>query len=475
MDMKNIVSIAALVLLLVHNASAQEVQEVMGGNVSVSGLDVARTDDNLFISMDIDVSRLSLRTDREVILTPVLVNGSDSLVLTPVMVAGRNRYFHHLRNGAVPEGAELFRGGNAGVLEYRKIVPYEAWMGDSRLMLDSRTCGCCSATVSEGSGFLADVALEPKVYVPSFVYLPPEGEAVKIRVEKGSAYIDFPVNRTEIYETYRGNASELQKIRSTIDIVRNDPDTRITSVSIKGYASPEGPWDNNVRLAKGRTATLKEYVRNYYHFADSLLNTSYEPEDWDGLERFVATSGLAGRDGILEIINGNLAPDAKEWKIKTSWPEDYAFLLREVYPGLRHSDYAVEYEVRTYTDVAEIRQILSTRPQKLSLQEMYLAAQDMEPGSAEYNEVFEIAVRMFPDDETANLNAANTAMARGDMENAGRYLAKAGNAPEAVYARGIFAALSGDYDSAGKLFEDAAGMGISQAEEALASLSELKK
>ena len=294
-----------------------------------------------------------------------------------------------------------------------------------------------------------------------------------MRVEKGSAYIDFPVNRTEIYEDYRSNAGELSKIRSTIELVRNDPDTRITSVSIKGYASPEGPYDNNVRLAKGRTRTLKEYVRRQYDFPDSLMHTSYEPEDWDGLERFVRGSGLAGRDGILEVIAGGLAPDAKEWKIKSSWPEDYAFLLKEVYPGLRHSDYAVEYEVRTYTDADEIRSILRTRPQKLSLQEMYLAAQQMEPGSDEYNETFEIAVRMFPDDPAANLNAANSAMSRGDLKNAGRYLAKAGQCPEAVYARGILAALSGEYDSAGKLFGEAAVMGISQAEEALESLSEL--
>lgn len=63
---------------------------------------------------------------------------------------------------------------------------------------------------------------------------------VKMREMKGSAYIDFPVNRTEIHENYRSNYTELQKIRNTIDVVRNDADTRITSVFIKGYASPEG-------------------------------------------------------------------------------------------------------------------------------------------------------------------------------------------------------------------------------------------
>ena len=64
----------------------------------------------------------------------------------------------------------------------------------------------------------------------------------------------------------------------------------------------------------------------------------------------------------------------------------------------------------------------------------------MEPGSDRYDEIFETAVRMFPADATANLNAANIAMGKKDMKNAERYLSKAGDTPEAVYARGIYAA-----------------------------------
>lgn len=104
--------------------------------------------------------------------------------------------------------------------------------------------------------------------------------------------------------------------------------------------------------------------------------------------------------------------------IKSTYPEDYQFLLKNVYPGLRHSDYVVQYVVRTYTSAEEIRRIMKTQPQKLSLRELYLATRDLEPGSDEYNETFEIAVRMFPGDEVANLNAANAAMAKGDLKGA---------------------------------------------------------
>lgn len=164
------------------------------------------------------------------------------------------------------------------------------------------------------------------------------------------------------------------------------------------------------------------------------------PEDWEGLRRFVEGSHLTHRDEILRLIDSDMEPDAKDRKIKVNYRDDYAYLLREVYPGLRHSDYVVRYEVRAYTDPEEIKHLLRTQPQKLSLEEMYFVAQDMEPGSEEYNETFEIAVRMFPEDATANLNAANTAMRLGNLPLAEKYLEKSGDTSEAAYARGIHAA-----------------------------------
>lgn len=93
--------------------------------------------------------------------------------------------------------------------------------------------------------------------------------------------------------------------------------------------------------------------------------------------------------------------------------------------------------------------------------------------SDEYCEVFEVAVRMYPDDAVANLNAANIALGRGELERAAGYLSKAGDTPEAVYARGILAAKRGDYALAAGLFGRASEAGVVQAAEAAAQLREM--
>lgn len=471
-----IAKILIYALLPLCAAPVLKAQSLMDGQMEVRNLAVSRQKDKLFVSLDLDVSALKVGTNREVVFAPILSKGEHLIELPVVMVAGRNRYYHHLRNKSTVSLDKLYRSGERDVIEYRLVMPYEKWMTNAALNISNTINGCCGAPILNDISLLENVLPEKNVmtFFPKYVYIRPKAEQ-KINQIEGSAYIDFPVNRTEVYPEYRRNPQELKKILATIDAVREDSDTRILAISIKGYASPEGSYTNNIRLAKGRTATLKEYVRRQYHFPDSLFTTSYEPEDWEGLRRFVEGSHLTHRDEILRLIDSGMEPDAKDRKIKVNYRDDYAYLLREVYPGLRHSDYVVRYEVRAYTNPEEIKHLLRTQPQKLSLEEMYLVAQDMEPGSEEYNETFEIAVRMFPEDATANLNAANTAMRLGNLPLAEKYLEKSGDTSEAAYARGIHAALSSNYEVAETLLKEADRKGQEKAKEMLKRLEEVRK
>lgn len=457
-------------------ATGQPHQPVPG--VGVGQLSIERNSRYMSIDMNMDLRALEMAGNRAVLLTPYIVKGGDSLALNSVGIYSRPRYFYYVRNGESmltgPEEASYREKEKPEELAYHAVVPYEEWMNGSELILRRRDYGCCSQVLEEQAGVLG--GYKNVEYVPAFRYVRPIAEAVKTRALSGRAFIDFPVNRTELYPDYRNNRIELGKITATIDSVRSDRDITVTSLTIKGYASPEGTYANNERLAKGRTETLKRHVEQLYHFAPGLIATDYEPEDWEGLREYVVNSSLAHRTELLQIIDDpSLEPDVKDWRMKLRYAEDYKFLLATVYPGLRHSDYRIEYTIRSYSDLDEIREILATAPQKLSLNEMYLLAQSLEPGSEEYNDVFETAVRMYPDNQTANLNAANAAMERKDYKSAARFLQKAGDSAEAVYARGVYAALQGDYDKALELVEQASGKGMTDTEGVSALLREVKK
>ena len=147
-------------------------------------------------------------------------------------------------------------------------------------------------------------------------------------------------------------------------------------------------------------------------------------------------------------------------------------MLENVYPGLRHSDYTISYVVSSFSDPAKIAEVLARDPRKLSLHEMYVLAQTLPADSEEYREVFEVAVRLYPEAPEANLNAGVTALSFGDFEKAGRYLAKAGNCPEAVYARAILAARQGDLEGARSGLVEAERLGVAKAADAIRQLDE---
>ena len=241
---------------------------------------------------------------------------------------------------------------------------------------------------------------------------------------------------------------------------------------MKGYASPESPYEHNTELAIGRTAALKKHIGQLYRFADNIIQTDYEPEDWEGLRRYVEQSNIDHREEILAMIDSDLEPDAKETKIKRTYPEEYRFMLQHFYPALRHTDYRIAYVIRSYSDPEEIARVMCEQPQKLSLNEFYLVAGKYEPGTDEFTDVFQTAVRMFPNDEVANLNAASAAIRRDDFETARRYLEKAGDSAEAVYARGALAVREGDCETARRHLNRAKEMGL---ERAAATLDEMDK
>ncbi|MDE6827945.1 MAG: DUF3868 domain-containing protein [Alistipes sp.] len=471
--MKRTLFLLAILLGLgtMPEAAAQEVKNIAPG-VSVRHFRMSRHGKYLAVEMQVDLTQLVVSSNRAVLLTPRLIKGPDSIDLPSIGVYGRRRYYYYLRNGMgsdVPAKNEtVYKASKKpDYTDYHGLVNYQEWMDGATLQFLRSDRGCCRDVLLKFEGRLGRYTED---FFPQLVFVRPEAEVTKTRSLSGAAYIDFPVDQTVIYSGYRRNTVELGKIRATIDSVRFDKDISIVSVWLKGYASPESPYWHNRDLAIGRTQALKRYIRGLYHFADNIINTEYEPEDWDGLRRYVEQSEIGRRKEILRIIDSRMDPDVKERKIMQTYPKEYRHLKLHCYPALRRTEYRVDYYVRSYSDVEVIKRIFAEQPQKLSLEELYLVASECEPGTKEFTEVFETAVRLFPHDRIANLNAANAAMRVGDLAAAREYLDKAGGSAEATYARGALAIREEDYETAVTYLRKAERMGL---EEAALTLEEL--
>lgn len=468
--MKRLIFLTVCILSTLTGLNAQKIQHIDVNDYTLE----LKEDGILNLDLEVDLSQLNIKTTQVVVLTPSIINGKDTLLLKSVGIYGRNRKIFYLRNEQdKPTGVDDIDVDASEVsdsLSYNASVAFMDWMNGCKVELTRIDFGCCGeSSLISNTELISRFPLDP--YFPGLIYLRPQKEVVKIREISGSAFIDFPVSKTAINPSYRNNAVELAKITGTIDSVKNDKDVSIKSIFIKGYASPESSYSNNTRLAKGRTEALKEYVESLYHFGEDFIKTDFEPEDWAGLEKYVTESELTHKDEILAVIASDTDPDKKEFIIKNTWREEYKYLLKNCYPALRHSDYTIEYEIKSYSTPEEIEAIHKTAPQNLSLEEFYILAQSYEPGSEDFNELFETAVRMYPEDHVANLNAANSAILRKDYASARKYLEIAYDLPEALYTRGVLEVYMDNKTAARPYLEEALKMGVTQAEEVLKEIS----
>ena len=262
------------------------------------------------------------------------------------------------------------------------------------------------------------------------------------------------------------NPQELAKIRKMIDELKSDPNVKVNRLDIIGYASPEGTLAANKRLSEGRAMALRDYLAHRYDFPRNQYYIVFGGENWDGLEKALETIELEYKDEVLDIIRNIPIEKGRETKLmQLHGGTPYRYLLKYIFPSLRVAICKVNYEVRNFS-VEEAKEIIKTRPQNLSLNEMFLVANTYPTGSQEFIDVFETAVRMYPQSEIANINAATAALSRNELVSAERYLGMVNsnkNLPEYNNAMGILMLMKGDYESSKKYLKFAEQSGLDAA------------
>lgn len=472
--------------------------QVRQGSVTVQVNELAQRGDSLYVDMAVTTEGRNVPARMSADFTPVLVSGERSLALPAVSLMGRSSYKNHRRALALMSVKERsayeksapyyvvpdYKGGSR--MDYRLVLPYETWMSSARLNLQRDDCGCGKSSVTDVRLLAGKVALEEVIVIeryriePRLAYIRPEAEAVKSRAEQGESFLDFAVGKTAINPEFGRNAAELEKIRRMIDLVQGDKDLTVKRIAIVGYASPEGSLAMNERLSEGRAKALRDYLQSRYPaIPESLYSVHFGGENWDDLVKVVQTSDMPDRQAVLDIIDRYSITEGREAKLMalkggTPW----RYMLREMFPALRKVTVTVDYNVRNF-DVEEAKVVAKTRPQNLSLNELYLVANTYEPGSADFNSLFETAVRLYPENVTATVNAAVAALERRDFVGAERYLRSVKSPdriPECDNAWGLLLMLRDqDYDRAAPYFEAARAAGLEAAQQNLAEIARLRE
>lgn len=454
---------------------AQQIQH----NVMIRDVKAWQKEDKLNVEFVVDGSNAFITTQESLVLTPEIVSDNNRKSLQPVVINGNTRAKAISRAEALNEvyplvGAPFIsvRKSESAQVRYAQSVPFEGWMQNARVELKDIVYGCANCETPENRVFFSNIELEAIPEVEFTVsYITPQAEPVKNRNEVGEAYLDFQVGKSVILSDFRNNSRELNKIHDAINQLRENKDATITSIDLRGYASPEGSYQTNSSLSARRADALKFYLKDKYGYEERLFRVSSVAEDWEGLRKHIDASNLAERSSLLEIINSSSSEDAKEQQLKAL--PIYRTVLSEYFPLLRRVEYRLNFTVRAFS-VEEGKEVIKVRPGQMSLNEMFLVANTYEKGSKEFNDIFDIAVRMFPDDVVANLNAAAAVLDKKDTATAHKYLDKYKDVPESWNNQGVLYALEGDLTNATTYFEKAKTNGSGVAAQNLEKLKLLQ-
>ncbi len=265
------------------------------------------------------------------------------------------------------------------------------------------------------------------------------------------ANIMFLIQQTNL-RTSELNSTEMNELRAALKDVATDYENKVLDdIQISAYASPDGGVMLNDGIAVVREMNTAKQMKQELKKAklDGYIDSEYTAEDWEGFKELVSQSNLPDKELILRLLSMYTDPEEREQQIKNI-SSVYAELANEVLPKLRRARITLNYQIIGRSD-EQIQAQYAENPAELSLEEI-LYSSILTENEAEQADIFNTAIRLYPNDYRAYNNLGVMAYKKGDYATAAEYFAKAENvakaAPEVMVNLGYLELLEGDVSEA---------------------------
>lgn len=249
----------------------------------------------------------------------------------------------------------------------------------------------------------------------------------RIIAQKQEANIKFLINQATL------RASELKSV-SVKDLgkilkeINDNNETRaLTNIEVSAYASPDGKYSFNEKLAEKRQNVSSNYLKKELKKIkmEADVDTKFTAEDWEGFQELVSKSNLQDKEVILRVLSMYQDPEEREQQI-SNMSEVYTDIKQSILPELRRARLIVNYEIIGRSD-AQILEQFASDPSKLSVEEMVYGANKLVKDDATRQKWNEAIAKQYPSDYRALNNMAQQAISKGDMAAAQNYLKQAAN------------------------------------------------
>ncbi|MCF0196516.1 MAG: tetratricopeptide repeat protein, partial [Bacteroidaceae bacterium] len=270
--------------------------------------------------------------------------------------------------------------------------------------------------------------------------------------QKQEANIKFLINQANIRTSELSNVS-LKDLGNVLKEINDNQEARaLSSIEVSAYASPDGKYDFNEKLAEKRQNVSADYMKQELKKIkmQAEVDTKFTAEDWEGFQELVSKSNLQDKAVILRVLSMYQDPEQREQQI-SNMSEIYTDIKESILPELRRARFIVNYQVIGRSDEQIVAQFASD-PSKLSVEELIYGANRLAKDDMTRQRWNEAIAKQYPSDYRAINNMAQQAIAAGNYDAAQNYLKQAQkvnkNASEVNTNLAILALKSGDVKAA---------------------------
>ena len=272
----------------------------------------------------------------------------------------------------------------------------------------------------------------------------------RITAAKQEANIKFLIQQATLRKSELKNNSVTEFVNLLQRISKENETLNLKNVEVSAYASPDGGFTLNDKLANQRQQTSEKYVKEQLKKSkvNGPIDAKYTAQDWEGFQELVRASDIQDKDVILRVLSMYKDPEEREQQIK-NMSAAFRELADGILPELRRARLTINYEVIGRSD-AQIQSQLKEDAKQLSVEEMLYAA-SLTNNQTEKENIYKQTTELYPNDARAYNNIAAIEYAKGNYSTARQYAQKAqaiGNTPEANANLGLIALQSGDVKSA---------------------------
>ena len=282
----------------------------------------------------------------------------------------------------------------------------------------------------------------------------------RIIKEKYEADIMFLIQQAELRSSEL-RKSDIEEWKGIVENANMTPNQSV-NVEISAYASPDGGYELNEKLAAQREKNTDQYVKKELKkvAANAPVSARYTAQDWEGFKQLVEKSNIQDKNIILSVLSSYSDLEEREKQIKNI-SSVFSVLAEEILPQLRRSRLTANVEIIGKSD-AEISQLAASSPKSLPLEELLYAASLADTNDAKAV-IYSAVAHIYPDDYRAYNNLGTIAFEKGNFVEAEKYFDKAqslaaNKSPEINYNYALIALIAGDKQSAQQFLGNAAGV-----------------